>query len=74
MGRLWIGVDIGGTFTDLALFDADTGRLETTKLPTTPKDLTQGVKQCLVDVLQRGYKPSEVVFVSHATTQATNAL
>jgi N-methylhydantoinase A len=74
MARLWVGVDIGGTFTDLALFDADTGKLETTKLPTTPKDLTQGVKECLVNVFQLGYKPSDVVFVSHATTQATNAL
>ena len=74
MGRLWIGIDIGGTFTDLALYDADTGKLETTKLPTTPKDLMQSVKQCLVEVLQRGCRPSDVIFVSHATTQATNAL
>jgi N-methylhydantoinase A len=74
MTKLWVGVDIGGTFTDLALFDAETGKLETTKLPTTPEDLTRGVKECLLNVFQIGYKPSDIVFVSHATTQATNAL
>ena len=37
-----IGVDIGGTFTDIVALDAG-GRLHLTKVPTTPKDLLEGI-------------------------------
>ena len=42
MGRL--AVDIGGTFTDLVLFDDQTGDLTAEKSLTTPKDLTKGIQ------------------------------
>ena len=38
-----VGVDIGGTFTDVALVDEDTGRIGIAKVSTTPKDFGQGV-------------------------------
>ena len=37
-----IGVDIGGTFTDVALVDEATGRIGIAKVATTPRDLTEG--------------------------------
>ena len=38
-----IGVDIGGTFTDVALVDEATGRIGIVKVPTTPRDFAEGV-------------------------------
>ena len=38
-----IGVDIGGTFTDVALIDDIAGRIGVAKTPTTPRDFAQGV-------------------------------
>ena len=45
MGRL--AVDIGGTFTDLVLFDDQTGDLTAEKSLTTPKDLTKGIQNSI---------------------------
>ncbi len=42
-----IGLDIGGTFTDLILFDEASGELKQSKSSTTPKDLTLGILNCL---------------------------
>ena len=44
---LSIGLDIGGTFTDLIVFDEATGELQQAKSSTTPKDLTIGIMNCL---------------------------
>ena len=38
-----IGVDIGGTFTDVVLVEETTGRVEVVKVPTTPRDFAHGV-------------------------------
>ena len=38
-----LGVDVGGTFTDFVLFDEDTKRLVITKVPSTPRDQSEGV-------------------------------
>ena len=70
-----IGVDIGGTFTDVVLVDEETGRIGVAKAPTTPRDVTQGV----IDGIRQGltrYRvvPSEVTLLAHATTIVTNAL
>src|SRR6516225_2965906 len=70
-----IGVDIGGTFTDVVLVDEEMGRIGVAKAPTTPRDVTQGV----IDGIRQGltrYRvvPSEVTLLAHATTIVTNAL
>jgi N-methylhydantoinase A len=70
-----IGVDIGGTFTDVVLVDEETGHIGVAKAPTTPRDVTQGV----IDGIRQGltrYRvaPSQVALLAHATTIVTNAL
>jgi N-methylhydantoinase A len=70
-----IGIDIGGTFTDVALVEEDTGRIAITKLPTTPHDFGQAV----IDGIRQGLDanridPADVSLLSHATTVVTNAL
>ena len=70
-----IGVDIGGTFTDVALVDDATGRIGLAKVPSTPGDLTQGVLAALEAAMNR-YRVSaaDVGLFSHATTVVTNAI
>ena len=48
-----IGVDIGGTFTDVALIDDASGRIGVAKVPTTPRDLAEGVLSALDSAMQR---------------------
>ena len=62
-----IGIDVGGTFTDIVLFDGETWRID--KVPTTPDDQSRAI----VAVLQRLAEPLETPIV-HGTTVATNAL
>src|SRR5438477_25255 len=45
MSRWRVGVDSGGTFTDICLFDERTGRIETWKVPSTPDDPSRGIAQ-----------------------------
>ncbi len=70
-----IGVDIGGTFTDVALVDEETGRIGIAKLSTTPRDLVEGVIDAIRQGLAgHGVDPAAVSLLSHATTIVTNAL
>jgi N-methylhydantoinase A len=70
-----IGIDIGGTFTDVAMIEADTGRIEIVKVPTTPRDFGHGVIGGIADGLRRNaIDPASVTLLSHATTVVTNAL
>ena len=70
-----VGVDIGGTFTDVALVDEDSGRIGVAKAPTTPRDFAQGVLGALDSALKRyGVEPARVDLLAHATTVVTNAL
>ena len=70
-----IGIDIGGTFTDVAVVDDASGRVGVAKVPTTPGDLTEGVLGALDVAMQRYRLPaSEVALFSHATTVVTNAI
>src|SRR5438132_1186741 len=70
-----IGVDIGGTFTDLVWVDDATGAVKVGKLLTTPKDPSQAVEQGVVTLLaDAGGAAAEVRSVIHGTTLATNAL
>jgi N-methylhydantoinase A len=70
-----IGIDIGGTFTDVALVEEDTGRIEIAKVLTTPHDFGQGVIDGIRQALDRNrIDPATVSLLSHATTVVTNAL
>ena len=77
--KVRIGIDVGGTFTDAALIDNSTFELvSTAKVPTTHSS-EAGVAAGIVQVLQKvmeenNVAPEDVVFISHGTTQATNAL
>lgn len=66
-----VAVDVGGTFTDVCVFDERTRRMRVTKVPSTPGDpmvaVMQGVERAEIDL--RG-----VSLFSHGTTVATNAL
>ena len=72
-GRL--GVDIGGTFTDLVWVDDATGEVRVGKILTTPKDPAQAVEQGVLRLLEDvGAVPAGVRALIHGTTLATNAL
>jgi N-methylhydantoinase A len=68
---LRIGVDIGGTFTDLVALDEATGAIVNTKALSTPRALLDGVLQC---VDQAGVRLPECRLVIHGTTIGINAL
>ncbi|MBI2369883.1 MAG: hydantoinase/oxoprolinase family protein [Deltaproteobacteria bacterium] len=70
-----IGIDVGGTFTDLVLIDDRTGKIHYTKTLTTPKNLAQGVVTGLEKVLRlAGASMQAVAYLVHGTTIGTNAL
>ncbi|MBO0875363.1 MAG: hydantoinase/oxoprolinase family protein [Pseudonocardia sp.] len=78
MGRnRWrVGVDVGGTFTDVAVFDRETGRVEILKVPTTPADASIGVLNGMsraTEVIE-GFQIADVAEFLHGTTITTNAL
>jgi hypothetical protein len=75
-GMAWsIGVDIGGTFTDVAIVDDATGRIGVAKAPTTPRDFAGGVLGALDAAMRRhGVVAADVGLLAHATTVVTNAL
>jgi N-methylhydantoinase A len=75
MRRIRIGIDTGGTFTDVVAFDESTGVLTTTKTPSTPADPAEGFMAGVDKILRSvGASGGEVASVSHGTTVATNAL
>jgi N-methylhydantoinase A len=66
-----IGVDVGGTFTDLVLMDEATGEVRIAKVPTTPANQATGVMAAMGAAR---VTPAELKVVVHGTTTATNAL
>jgi N-methylhydantoinase A len=73
--RIRLGIDTGGTFTDVVAVDEDTGRLVTTKTPSTPADPARGFLAGLAKVLaELGLGADSVAAVHHGTTVATNKL
>src|SRR5580692_5438584 len=72
---LRVGIDVGGTFTDLAAIDGETGEIVTLKVPSTPRDPSRGVLTALERFLTYGtHEASSIEFLAHSTTIATNAL
>ncbi|MCR6029871.1 hydantoinase/oxoprolinase family protein [Nocardioides sp. zg-579] len=73
--RMRIGIDTGGTFTDVVAFDEDSGTVVTTKTPSTPGNPADGFLAGIDKVLDlAGASFDDVVAVSHGTTVATNQL
>lgn len=69
-----IGIDIGGTFTDLVVLD-ETGNVVRAKVLSTPEDYSQGIARGLEAILvQAGLDVSRIAQIMHGTTVATNAL
>ena len=68
-----IGIDVGGTFTDIVLLDDATGQVWSTKVPSTPRDPSVGALDGLKRILELSKTtPGNVGFVGHGTTIATN--
>ncbi|HEY3057928.1 MAG TPA: hydantoinase/oxoprolinase family protein [Chloroflexota bacterium] len=75
MAPFRLGVDVGGTFTDVALLDVASGRLFRVKTPSTPRDPSRGVIDGVRRACQQaGIQPSALSDLVHGTTVATNAV
>jgi N-methylhydantoinase A len=69
-----VGVDIGGTFTDIVLAES-TGRVHTKKVSSTPGDYGCAIVDGLLSIMEAvGGHPSQIVELVHATTVATNTV
>jgi N-methylhydantoinase A/oxoprolinase/acetone carboxylase beta subunit len=77
--RVRVGIDVGGTFTDVVVVDNDTREVVSQlKVPTTHA-ADEGVALGIINAIERalnelGISPDDVIFIAHSTTQATNAL
>jgi len=70
-----LGVDVGGTFTDLLLINEENGKTYTAKVPSTPEDSSLGVLNGIARICdESGVDPKEIGRVMHGTTVATNAV
>lgn len=70
-----LGVDIGGTFTDIALIDETTGRIYTDKVSSTPQDPSGGFMEAVQRLLaKQQIAAKDVAYIVHGTTIATNAI
>ncbi len=73
--RYWLGIDIGGTFTDFSVFDTRTGALRGLKVPSTPNEFAAAVRTGLAQLAsEHGIDPAEIGTVVHGTTIAVNTL
>ena len=66
---LWLGIDVGGTFTDLVLYDGATGRIRLEKTPSTPHDHAEGM---MTGIGRLAVDLGRVERIAHGTTVATN--
>ena len=73
--RFRVGIDVGGTFTDLYLLDEKGGSIVRHKLPSTPDNPYEAPIKGIQEILgMAGAAPADVRFVGLGTTVATNAL
>jgi N-methylhydantoinase A len=74
-GALAVAIDIGGTFTDIALHDSATGESWTAKIPSTPRDPSQAFIDGLCLTVEKAQRRAEGIGrVLHGTTVATNLI
>jgi N-methylhydantoinase A len=74
MSSYRLGVDIGGTFTDIVLLD-ESGTLYNKKILSTPDDYSRAIEEGVRELLKTtGVRASEIVELAHGTTVATNAI
>ncbi len=69
-----LGVDIGGTFTDLTLLNAETGEFWGLKTPTVPHDPAQGISNGLNSFKGNGVNPDDITYFVHGMTIGLNTL
>ncbi|WP_309611728.1 hydantoinase/oxoprolinase family protein, partial [Sphingomonas sp.] len=70
-----LGVDVGGTFTDLLLFDDASGDFWRHKTPSTPHDSSEGILNGVNALCsEAGVSPTRIDYFLHGTTVATNAM
>lgn len=70
-----VGVDVGGTFTDVLLIESETSKLTAAKVPTVPGDVTEGVLAGIAKACaEANISPEGITHLLHGTTIATNAV
>ena len=77
MGKVRIGIDVGGTFTDAVVIDNDSYEVTAKKkiLTTHNEGVAHGIVQIISELMrEHNILPQDVMFIAHGTTQATNAL
>src|SRR6476646_6544835 len=73
--RFRVGIDTGGTFTDVVALNEQSGEVFTTKTPSTPDDASIGFMNGVGRLMgQVGFGPDQIAALCHGTTVATNAL
>jgi N-methylhydantoinase A len=72
--RYRLGVDVGGTHTDLVLLDTASGTLMVEKVASTPRNPALGVLDGVARFIAKGADPAAIAFFAHGTTITTNAL
>ena len=73
--NLIVGIDIGGTFTDTIALEVESGKLISSKVPSTPEDFAQGFFNGLDKIMNMsGASPGDIARLIHGTTVATNSI
>jgi N-methylhydantoinase A len=74
MASWMVGVDTGGTFTDLVAFNTESGEIKLAKVPSYPPDPSQAVLAGVRELEGKGIAPTDIGFFAHGTTVGTNAV
>lgn len=74
MASWMVGIDTGGTFTDLIAFEVDSGDLRVAKVSSDPADPSNAVMAALDELISMGVEPADIASLVHGTTVATNAI
>jgi N-methylhydantoinase A len=74
MSSWMVGIDTGGTFTDLIAFEVGSGELRVAKVSSDPSDPSSAVMAALEELFATGVEPAGIASLVHGTTVATNAI
>ena len=75
MDTFSVGIDVGGTFTDIVLCNLSTLKYDVLKTPSTPQDPSIGFLSGLKEILNKNHvKSNQIAHIFHGTTTATNAI